>query len=163
MIKFQFLSYYNWDLSFWLQRLCMDPIAGKSAHQQRHKCDLRICTSGGPALFKPAKNCPNFSYIFHFCLSPQKLCPFCTQFVLLGRKDHKIILYPVIIATFIGAQDKIWCAIKQQNYYRRMSFNLLRRPWAVKIWSLWPLSYFTSPHCSLCFMFGPPLNYFLPL
>ena len=104
------------------------------------------------------KNCLNFSvHFFHTWSSP-----FCSHFVLLGIK--KITRWcPVIIATFIGLQDKIWCAIKHQNYYRRMSFNLLRRPQAVKIWSLWPLSYFTSPHCSLCFMFGPPLNYFLPL
>ena len=92
-LVFQFLSYHNSDFVFWLQRLCMDPIAGKSAHQQRHKCDLRICTSGGPALFKPAKNCPNFSYIFHFCLWPKKLCPFCIlHFCTLGKKkDHKMI------------------------------------------------------------------------
>ena len=100
----------------------MDPIARKSAHQQRHKCDLRICTSGGPALFKPAKNCPNFSV--QFLHTFYILLTFCT----FGDKKHHKMIYPVMIATFIGPQDKIWYAIKQQNYYRRMSFNLLRRP-----------------------------------
>ena len=87
-LVFQFLSCYNSDFVFWLQRLCMDPIAGKSAHQQRHKCDLRICTSGGPALFKPAKKLPKFFCTFFPHLIKPILLTFCT---LGNKKDHKMM------------------------------------------------------------------------